>query len=190
MIHCQRARNPKLPVPATILPVVIVTFVHIILSLSLNQMFQKLLPLIFGKRSQITIVHLSGIGDIIIHCQRARNPKLPVPATILPVVIVTLLPLIFGRRSQITIHLPGFGDIIIHCQRAGNPKLPVPATILAAGFGNIFHCQRPRNPKLPVPTTIPVVIATFVHIILCLTLNQTFQKSLPLVFSIRDGRLS
>jgi hypothetical protein len=34
MIHCQQARNPRLSVPATILPVVIVTFVHIILCLS------------------------------------------------------------------------------------------------------------------------------------------------------------
>ena len=55
----------------------VVTIVHIILSLSCNQMFQS--SAIQHLRNTL---HLPGLGDMI-HCQQARNPKLPMPATIL-----------------------------------------------------------------------------------------------------------
>ena len=68
-----------------------VAFVHIIPSPSRIQIFHKLLPL---QRSAIVLnghLHLPRLGDMI-HCQRARNPKLParVPATILPMGICSV----------------------------------------------------------------------------------------------------
>ena len=68
-----------------------VAFVHIIPSPSRIQIFHKLLPF---QRSAIVLdghLHLPRLGDMI-HCQRARNPKLParVPATILPMAICSV----------------------------------------------------------------------------------------------------
>ena len=73
------------------LSIFVVAFVHIILSLGLsrNETFWKLFLLqsLAILHLRVLNLHLPGLGDMI-HCQRARNPKLPVPATILPVVFL------------------------------------------------------------------------------------------------------
>ena len=68
-----------------------VIFVHIIPNLSRIQMFYKLLPLQRPAIQHLRVLdlHLFGLRDMI-HCQRERNPKLPVPASILPVVICSV----------------------------------------------------------------------------------------------------
>ena len=68
-----------------------VIFVHIFPSLSRIQMFYKLLPLQRPVIQHLRVLdlHLLGLRDMI-HCQRERNPKLPVPASILSVVICSV----------------------------------------------------------------------------------------------------
>ena len=59
-----------------------------ILSLSCNQMFHKLLPLQCSVIQHLRVLdlHLPSLKDMI-HCQQARNLKLLVPATI-PLVVI------------------------------------------------------------------------------------------------------
>ena len=68
-----------------------VTYVHIIPSHSRIQMLHKLLPLQRSPIQHLRVLdlHLPGLKEMF-HCQRARNPKLPVPATIPPVVICSV----------------------------------------------------------------------------------------------------